>query len=165
MDRKAVFGWFARSSRPSNQSPKARGNDQHRILAIVPDGPFRRVLQSVSAQAGWALEVRSCVDSIDPCSVPSIVIYDREVSPNQWPDVIRNFMKESPRPYVILLSSNVDNSLWDELQRAGGSDILRIPATPDRLVAALSAGWQLWSAQRRWHEPLRDNTLAHRVKD
>ena len=35
---------------------------------------------------------------------------------------------------MILLSSNADPNLWDELQRAGGSDILRTPVTRNELL-------------------------------
>ena len=56
--------------------------------------------------------------------------------------------KESPRPYVILLSPNVDQNLWDELQRVGGSDILRAPVNREDLLWAVTRAWLLWRGQQ-----------------
>src|SRR5262245_39957256 len=94
-----------------------------RILGVLPDGVSRMLLQSVSNQSGWVLTLCETPASVD--ASPPIIIYDRELSPMDWRDFVSLWTKKSPRPYVILLSPNTDANLWDELQRIGGSDILR----------------------------------------
>jgi len=86
--------------------------------------------------------------------VPPIIIYDRELSPYHWHEIVRAFTKTSPRPYVILLSSNADTNLWDELQRVGGPDILRAPVTRDNMAGALQMAWQLWNSHQQLRLPL-----------
>lgn len=128
-----------------------------RILAFVPEGPDRLVLQAISENAGWAVtlsDTETAYTCLGPSGVPPIIIYDRELSPHHWREIIRAFAKKSPRPYIILLSSNADPNLWDELQRLGGSDILRTPVTRNELLRALAKAWQLWRIQQKVRQPL-----------
>ncbi|HTP30837.1 MAG TPA: hypothetical protein VMJ75_01610 [Candidatus Acidoferrales bacterium] len=121
-----------------------------RILALVPEGPNRRILEAASEDAGWALTWSNA----EACGgVPAIVVYDRELSPQHWGEIVRAFAKESPRPYIILLSPTVDANLWTELERAGGSDIVRTPIRRDYLLWALIRAWQLWRTQQNVRTP------------
>ena len=140
-----------RSRRPGNAC-----DEKLRILALVPKGPNQLVLRTTSANAGWALTVSDSTSDtfLWPRSVPPIVIYDREMSPQHWCEMVRAFAKKSPRPYIILLSPSSDANLWDELQRAGGSEILRTPINQDHLLWALVKAWQLWRTQQRVRPPL-----------
>src|SRR5262249_20386134 len=109
------------------------------------------LLQSISRDAGWSLTLAdnpSGVASLCQSGVPPIVIYDRELSPSHWGEMVWALTRESPRPYVILLSPNADTNLWDELQRMRGSDILRPPVNRDILMGALKRAWQLWRNQQ-----------------
>jgi hypothetical protein len=56
-----------------------------------------------------------------------IILSEQDPSSFGWPLVVRGFTKRMPRPYLILLSPQVSSKFWDELQRNGGSDILRQP--------------------------------------
>jgi hypothetical protein len=92
-------------------------------LAIVPQGPNRLLVQAISRDAGWTLTLSDTSPGIilgRTADLPSIIIYDRESSPQNWREVVGALTSQSPRPYVILLSPNADANLWDELQRAGG---------------------------------------------
>ena len=127
-----------------------------RILAMVPQGPNRLLLQTISRDAGWALTLSETAPGIAPglqSDVPPIVIYDRELSPYDWREMMRVLAKKSPRPYVILLSPNADTNLWDELQRVGGSDILRTPINRDSVLRAVKRAWLLWRNQQQVRSP------------
>ncbi len=123
-----------------------------RILAILAPGPDRSLLQATSRTFGWTLTLSDA----PPHSLPGrhdalapIVLYDRGLPSHNWRDVFCVLTKESPRPYAILLSHNVDQNLWDELQRVGGSDILRAPVTRDDLLWAVTRAWLLWRGQQK----------------
>jgi len=154
---KAMLCGLARSlslRRPRRQDIR---HVEQRILALVPEGPNRTVLQAVSEDAGWALtlsDTEMTCASLGPCGVPPIIIYDRDLSPKNWREILRAFAKKSPRPYIILLSSNADPNLWDELQRVGGSDILGTPVTRNELLEALTKAWQLWRIQQKVRLPV-----------
>jgi len=129
----------------------------HRIVSIVPHGPIRFLLQSISRDAGWALTLSETPLIPAPArraDMPPIVIYDRELSPYRWHEIIGALAHNSPRPYVILLSPHADANLWDELQRVGGSDILRAPVTRDNILAALKKAGQLSYSQQQVRLPL-----------
>jgi FixJ family two-component response regulator len=72
--------------------------------------------------------------------------------------MVRNLSRKSPRPHVILLSPNADANLWDELERVGGSDILRTPINRDKMLRAVKRAWLLWRNQQQVRMP-----LQHRV--
>ena len=154
--------WNAMSSRLARLLPSRRGFSEEaqpasRILAIVPQGPNRLLVQAISRDAGWTLTLSDTSPGLilgQGADLPSIIIYDRESSPQNWREVVGALTSHSPRPYVILLSPNADANLWDELQRAGGSDILRTPVSRDHLLGALQRAWLLWQSQQRVRSPL-----------
>jgi FixJ family two-component response regulator len=149
---KTALGSLARGlSRRHKRSERVRRAGSW-ILAIVPEGANRLALQSISEQAGWTLAFsdsgtdRGCLTL--PV-IPPIVIYDRGLSQEHWGEIIRALAKKSPRPYIILLSSSTDANLWDELERVGGSDILRTPINRDHLLRALRRAWQICYTQQQ----------------
>jgi len=121
-------------------------------LAIVPDGQDRLLLQTIASEAGWIVSFSgTTLDILSGrlADVPPIVIYDRDFFPNNWREAVAALSKVLPRPYVILLAANLDNNLLDELQRLGGSDILRKPARRDDIAEAVKTGWMLWRSQQQ----------------
>jgi FixJ family two-component response regulator len=153
---KAVVHVLARALSMTAKPPDGVHDAEPRIMALVPEGPNRLALEAIFEDAGWALTLSdtgphsiACKDS----GAPLIIIYDRELSPQHWRDIIQDLARKTPRPYIILLSANADTNLWDELQRAGGSDILRAPINRDQLIEALAKGRQLWSARQHLGPP------------
>ena len=120
----------------------ARPAQARGVLAIVSNGADRATVEVTAQRCGWAL-------AEDGSNVPPVVLYDRAVSPTGWREAVAAWTEHSPRPYVILVSARTDNNLWDELQRAGGSDILRSPLNPEHLSSALSRAWAIWQGQQR----------------
>ena len=136
--------------------PQVARQNTHRIVAIVPHGPIRSLLQSIARNVGWALtlsETPLIPAATRGADTPPIVICDRELSPYGWQEIIGALADNSPRPYVILLSPQADANLWDELQRVGGSDILRAPVTRESLLRALTKAGQLSDSQQQVRLP------------
>lgn len=153
---KAVVRALARALSMPAKLPEHVHDAEPRIMALVPEGPNRLALEAISEGAGWSLTSDTGANGIASrdSGAPLIIIYDRDLSPDHWRDIIRSLAKRTPRPYIILLSSNADTNLWDELQRAGGSDILRAPINRDQLIEALTKGRQLWYARQHLGPPL-----------
>lgn len=118
-----------------------------RVLAILPTGPDRVLIEALSYEAGWALTI-SETPSVIPGTFP-IVMYDRELSPHTWRETIRSLTRRSPRPYIILLSRSSDTNLWDELERVGGSDILRTPLDREATLRIVNRARSLWHIQQK----------------
>lgn len=135
--------------------------DAPRILAIVPHGPDRRLLQAIARDSGWALAFAGTPPgNLSRCpGIPPIVICDRRLTPYNWREIVGMVTRESPklnviRPYVILFSPTVDRNLRDEMERVGGSDILRSPVNRDDLFWAVKRAWQFWRSQQKVYSPL-----------
>ena len=146
----------ARWLRPRARRPAAGSPAELRVLALVPEGDNRQVLQALVRDTGWSLSMAESFAEwgAEHSDVPPIVIYDRELSPGRWRETIRLFANQSPRPHIILLSSNSDTNLFDELYRAGGSEIVRSPIDPAHLLWAVIKAWQLWRTQQSVRAPL-----------
>jgi FixJ family two-component response regulator len=122
----------------------------------MKDGPNGRLLGTIAADAGWCLtisETPSAMSFRPGSDVPAIVIFDRRLSPERWTCVVELLAQNSPRPYVILLSPSMDANLWDEVERVGGSDILRDPIDHDRLIETLERAWRVWLSQQQVRNP------------
>ena len=142
---------------PSRRRLSEGARPASRILAIIPQGPIRPLVQAISRDAGWSLTLSDTSPGLvigQNADLPPVIIYDREISPRNWREAIVALTSQSPRPYVILLSPNADTNLWDELQRAGGSDIVRTPVSHDHLLGALQRAWLLWQSQQQVRPPL-----------
>jgi DNA-binding NtrC family response regulator len=129
-----------------------------RIAAIVSQGRDSALLAALSRQSGWALTLSETPETITS-GVPPVILYDRALAPSGWSEVIGAWTVKSPRPYVILLSPKTDANLWEELQRAGGSDILRLPLNTDHVQKAVKRAWRVWCSQQRVRSPLRVATF------
>ena len=148
--------------RRSNRRP-----EEPRILAILPEGSDRSVLRQAADAAGMLLIVSDVYPPACP-EIPPLVVLSRELPFHHWPDIIRELVRKSPRPYIVLLSPTVDGNLWDELQRAGGSDLLRTPLRREELIAVLRRGSQLWRSLeqvRPLGEGSGDDPLSDGIED
>jgi DNA-binding NtrC family response regulator len=118
-----------------------------RIVAIVRQGRDSALLAALSRQFGWALTLSETPEAITS-GVSPVILYDRALAPSTWSEVIGAWTVKSPRPYVILLSPKTDANLWEELQRAGGSDILRLPLNKEHALKAVKRALKVWCSQQ-----------------
>ena len=127
--------------------------DAPRILAIVPHGPDRLLLQATSQDIGWALAFAGAPPGIlsgCPGIIPPIVIYDRRLPPYNLREILGMLTRGSSRPYVILLSPTIERDDWDELLRAGRCDLLHSPVNRDDLIWAVRRAWESCRSRSPW---------------
>jgi FixJ family two-component response regulator len=146
-----AFSWLlpTRKGQAREQPP--------RIVAVVAQERDAALLAALSRQSGWTLTVSETPETI--MSVPPLILYDRGLAPSSWGEVIGAWTLKSPRPYVILLSPKTDANLWEKLQQAGGSDILRLPLNKDHVLKAVERAWRVWCSQQDVRSPLRVDTF------
>jgi FixJ family two-component response regulator len=150
---KGLFGGVSRWLALGRERKRTRTR-RLRILALVAPGPERQLLKAAARDAGARLNVTDAVSRIvfqRASDVPPIVLLDRSLVPDLWRAIVRALARTSPRPYVILLSPTADANLWDELQRVGGSDLVRSPFQHQALLEALERAGQLWRNQQVAH--------------
>lgn len=140
---RGVFRFFPwRLSQKSTNTP--------RILAILPDGSNRRMLEGIARESGWALTVSESPDDVERlCDDSPILLYDGGPGASDWPQAVATLTRRTPRPYLILLAPQINSNLWEELQRVGGSDLLRLPLDRDHVTSAIKRAWQVWRNQQR----------------
>lgn len=151
-----VDGWqallaFSRRLWLRHRLAGATGNVP-RVVAFVRPGQNKRLIEAVSSEDGWALTVSDmpAADSDKHAVEPApIILFDRDLPPGNWREAVASLTRRSPRPYLILLSPNSDGNLWDELQRVGGSDILRTPIDRESTLQAVRRAWSLWYGQQQ----------------
>lgn len=124
----------------------ARVSESPSILAIVPEGADRAVLRALSDADGWEVIFADSPKAMAIRDEPlqPIVFYDRRFDGYDWREAVRSFARSSSHPFVILLSPTFDQNLWEELERIGGSDILRSPIEQERTRRAVNRAWWLW---------------------
>jgi len=123
-----------------------------RVLAIVPNGPDRTVIEELSGEAGWLLTVDDAPAFTNwwrDEAVPPVVLFDRSLAGSRWQKAIGSLAGSTCHPYVILLSPTSDSNLWEELQRLGGADVVRTPLNRQILLQAVNRGWQFWRSQQQ----------------
>jgi CheY-like chemotaxis protein len=124
----------------------ARVSESPSILAIVPEGTDRAVLRALSDTDGWEVFFADSPKAMAIRGEPlrPIIFYDRRFAGYDWREAVRSFTRSSSHPFVILLSPTFDQNLWEELERIGGSDILRSPIEQERTRRAVNRAWWLW---------------------
>ena len=125
-----------------------------RIMAVMQDGPNRLLLEAVSKEAGWETTFSHPWQPVERLALAPIVFYERDLSLPDWPFAVRELTKRTPRPYLILFSPQVSSNLWDELERSGGSDVLRLPASKQTITSAVERAWRVWTNQESLRQPV-----------
>jgi len=113
-------------------------------------------LETLARESGWAFiaEETARETLMDKRKqVPPIVIYDSRVNHLEWSQTVRDIRSAPSCPCVILLCTTCDRNLWDELERAGGSDILHAPIDPEEARLTISRAWQLWRGLQQVRRP------------
>ena len=127
------------------------------MVAMLPEGADRQLVESAARESEVPIRVINRLDSSLPGSdfpIPAVILFDRDLPASDWRTAFMAFKNWYPRPYVILLSKKSDLNLWDELQRVGGSDILRTPLTHERLLWAINRACSIWQHRQEVRRPL-----------
>jgi DNA-binding NtrC family response regulator len=122
-------------------------DDQISVLAITPDWRERQHLDEIAQQAHWSLDFASTLESGRETlrhAVRSVIICDRDLPDCDWRDVVGTLVAVAPGSVVLLASSTDDESLWEEVVRAGGYDVLRKPFEFERVAHAVHFAWMYW---------------------
>jgi hypothetical protein len=127
------------------------------LIAFLSDPLTLRVVDVVAREFGWALQFAAKPElamEFGNAKVPTIVLFERDFDAADWRLTLRSFKHWSPRPYVILLSRNMDLNLWDELERVGGSDIVRLPLDREHLIWSVNRALVLLRSRREVGVPV-----------
>lgn len=76
-----------------------------------------------------------------------VILCDRDLLGTKWREVMTVLASLRHAARVILLSSVVDDCLWEEAGRLGGHDVLCKPLQEDQIARAVTLAWAYWNSR------------------
>ena len=124
---------------PSSLVPtdEAVSKEQFRILAIVPHegdrGLIRRVARGLRTHLSFQ-DLPPSTRSLSRGGTPHVIIYDSELTPHHWLNIVRRLANSSPQPYVIVLAPMPIPELSDHIRSA---EVVSAPITYEAMTVAI----------------------------
>lgn len=122
------------------------------IVGLVSSEKERDELASLGFDEGWEVQFAdTCAEALaasDPRRVP-VILCDRDLPSADWRDAVQTLASSSRPACVILLSSVVDDALWEEVIRHGGYDILAKPLRRNEVVRVVKLARSFWSSMMK----------------
>ena len=115
-----------------------------RLLMLIDDEPAQsRLITALAAREGWrTLVVRDSETAVATLGTRqgmqlSAVVLDQHVVGDRACELIRELKDRRPALPILMLTASTSPLLAVEAMRAGATDYLVKPASPDRLMQAL----------------------------
>jgi FixJ family two-component response regulator len=156
--------WLARKRFPvpfrrTTNSEIPPPNSDVAIVGLVIDEQGRWLLAGLGSRNQWRVTFADSVETAQTLSVQlraCAILCDREVPGREWREVVEALSSGVHRPCVLLVSSVVDDYLWNEVVRRGGYDVLSKPLREEDLLRAIKLAWAYWNSAARRHEHAAD---------
>jgi FixJ family two-component response regulator len=141
-----------RGSRAVTLSPNNNGGAstaQVIVIGLLADNHDRHLLANVSSGNGWTMYfVDTLVEAQDAAAnvrVP-VILCDRDLLGADWRDTVSGLASSSPLTCVVLISRAADNSLWEEVIRSGGYEVLSRPLRQEEVVRVIKLASSFWNS-------------------
>jgi hypothetical protein len=147
----SVICGFSKEFSPRALRKENPRRDAPLLVAFLANGLTAQIIGSVARESGWALTFANNPEAAmgrGSKASPAIILFERDFHAADWQVALRCFKHWSPRPYVVLLSLNTDLNPWDELERVGGSDLVRLPLDREHLIWSVGRATALWHGRR-----------------
>ena len=152
--------WLTRKRFPvpfrrATNSEERPSNSDVAIVGLVIDEQDRRLLAGLGSRHQWSVTFADSFETAQALAVElraSAILCDREAPGREWREVVEALSSGVHRPCVLLVSSVVDDYLWNEVVRRGGYDVPSKPLREEDLVRAIKLAWAYWNSAARRHE-------------
>jgi DNA-binding NtrC family response regulator len=122
-------------------------NAQPSLLAILPSTAERHAIRSLAERHGWRLTLAEALErsTSDLAARHSgLLLYDRDTPGFEWREAIALLAWSSPSSCIILVSSVVDQYLWQEVVHLGGYDVVTKPLNAEALAHTVGLAWSYY---------------------
>jgi DNA-binding response OmpR family regulator len=133
-----------------------------KLVAITQNPEDAEALQQIATSYGWRISI---VDSSDAAIAllkeqpTPLVICDRNLSTEDWRDVLAKIAAQPQTACVLVASRAADDYLWHQVIRHHGYDVVAKPFQPEELRRAVTFAWSWRGWAHRHHaEVLRKPT-------
>lgn len=144
----------ARKSRANKQIAQRTEDGPVASLVVVgvPGGEERQLLTNVARDYGWDIQfTETSIEALTRCDPrrTAVILCDRDLPSVDWRDAVQTLASSSRPTCVILLSSIVDDALWEEVVRCGGYDILAKPLQRNDVLRAMKLARSFWNGMMK----------------
>lgn len=112
----------------------------------------RRLLTGLGSRNQWKMSFAETVAEARSLSEnlrSPALLCDRDATGIDWRDAVETLSASSHRPCVLLLSTVVDDYLWNEVIRRGGYDVLAKPLREGDVLRSVKLAWSYWNSKKR----------------
>jgi len=134
---------------PAEESAASDGRIS--VVALVVSDEDRQVLTRVAQEERLEIHFPNsrveAWDAMNRWNAP-VILYDRDWPNAEWRTTVRTFAAAPQHSCVILACRVADDSLWQELIRYGGYDLLPKPFRVEDVTRALRLASSYWRSGR-----------------
>ena len=120
-----------------------------RLVLVSSSEQVHGVLRSIFAHSNWRLDSTfSCEEAVAQLrgNAAAVVICDRELPDGNWRRLLEATESLPLPPKVIVMSNQADESLWAEVLRHGGYDLLTKPWKSRDILKVVSLALRAWDS-------------------
>ena len=143
-----------RSQRKENSRRKNLGHARSgiTIVAVLRTVSDRTLLDELSRRNQWNLCYVPSSDEAHAAlqrNKPQIILVDRDVVAPDWRFAVSSLSTASGGACVLLISTVIDDYLWNEVITNGGYDVVRKPLIEEDVLRNVKLAWAYWYGTRR----------------
>jgi CheY-like chemotaxis protein len=133
-----------------------------KLVAITENPDDSEMLRRIGGSYGWTVSIvgssGAAIAALNGQPTP-LAICDRDLSGEDWRDVLAKIALQPQAVCVLLASRVVDDYLWHQVIRHHGYDVVAKPFQPEQLRRAVTFAWS-WRgwAYRHYADALRKPT-------
>jgi DNA-binding NtrC family response regulator len=119
------------------------------VLAVTPDPNDPKILESTLQN--WSVRrARTCTEALAflKRSECNVVVCEKELPDGGWHDLIAGMSRLKSSPPVVVMSGSADESMWAEVLRNGGFDLISKPLESRELKRIMPSA-EMHSSRRR----------------
>ncbi len=122
------------------------------ILAVLADDGDHSVVTDLARRNRWEMRRVESLDGTRRLSAslhPQIILLDRDVAGREWRGFIAD-VAASSGACVVLVSTVLDDNLWNEVVCNGGYEVLSKPLREEQVSRTVRMARSYWTTANKW---------------
>jgi DNA-binding NarL/FixJ family response regulator len=119
------------------------------LVCFVANDTDRSLMESLGQRNQWGVSFPATgaeAERLLRKLKPQIMFFDRDLAGQGWREFAAGFAAASSGVCIMLLSTVIDDNLWNDLVANGGYEVLRKPLHEDEVTRAVRMAWSYWSS-------------------
>ena len=119
------------------------------VVALLAEERDRAVVSDLCRRSHWDVSfARTCPDALARIGQvkAQILFMDRDLAGPDWRETMSAFASSSEGACIMLVSKVIDGSLWNDVVRSGGYEVLSKPLREDDVSRVMKLAWSYWNS-------------------